>query len=263
METNKTTWDGQAIESPKNVIKELKSLLATIEHPHTGRPQDDVPTNRLLLYIVKDYQRMQREYYGVKERADDAERELAKLKEKHGRIVSRLNHENQVLTNSLKQMQESRKGKQIVELRQRIEELKASRDAVIREMTDDLTTQLDERTRQLEEARRHIKTLAAMVADPDKAVDVSIDLSHTLKGDDEKAWLDESREHLATALTRLEQTEERLAAYQDTIKEGVEKYEEYSTFSNALKKINRAFDRIDSACAHIENFFDVVGELKL
>ena len=190
METNKTTWDGQTIESPKDIIKELKSLLATIEHPHTGRPQDDVPTNRLLLHIVKDYQRMQHEYYGVKECADDAERELAKLKERHARVASRLNHENQVLTNSLKQMQsslkqmqESRKGKQIVELRQRIEELKASRDAVIKEMTDDLTTQLDERTRQLEEARRHIKTLAAMVADPDKAVDVSIDLSHTLKGE--------------------------------------------------------------------------------
>ena len=51
--------------------------------------------------------------------------------------------------------------------------------------------------------------------------------------------------------------------YKTKLRPYVEKYEEYSTFKDSMKKLNKAFDKLDSACAHIENFFEVVGEIKV
>ena len=50
---------------------------------HNRKPQDDVPVDQIIHYIVKDYQRMFLTFHDMKERAEKAEAKIEELKKKY------------------------------------------------------------------------------------------------------------------------------------------------------------------------------------
>lgn len=257
MEKNilRTTWDGQPIVSPRNIYQELHRTLSIMEHPRTGRSQDDVPANKILLYTIKDYQRMLEENAKLKEKI-----EKKKKSWENNEILTKKNNK---LSNKVAELENKLKERdaQIAEIRQ-------NRDIIVRDVTEDLQEQLDATRKQLKEARQQIVAMAGVIASSggDASQAVSIDLSRILHPEDdpeEREWMEKSLAHLDKVFLSLNVVENRLNMYLGIVKEGVEKYEEYSTFKDSMKKLNKAFGKLDSACAHIENFFEVVGEIKV
>ena len=60
---------------------------------HNRRPQDDVPVDLIIHYIVKDYQRMYLTYDEMEKRALKAEATIEELKEKHLKDLEGKNRE--------------------------------------------------------------------------------------------------------------------------------------------------------------------------
>ena len=50
---------------------------------HNRKPQEDVPVDQIIHYIVKDYQRMFLTFHDMKERAEKAEAKIEELMKKH------------------------------------------------------------------------------------------------------------------------------------------------------------------------------------
>ena len=253
-ENVKATWDGQQTDQPRNIYQELHRTLAVMEHPHTGRSQDDVPSERILLYVIKDYQRMLEENIKLKQKIEDKKR-----KWENNDVLKK---ERNKLSNEVARLQNNlaERDKQIAELRQ-------GREAVVKAMTDDLQQELDTAHQHLREARQQIVTLAGIISSGGDAGQLGgLDLSRVLHPADdpeEREWLGKSLDHLNNAFLRLSEIEDRLNMYLIVVRGAVERYEEFSSFKNSVKKLGKASDKIESCCAHIEQFFEVVGDIKI
>lgn len=198
------------------------------------RPQDGVPTERIVHNIVKDYQRMFNGFHAMRERAEKAEAMVKEYQEK----CSKLRSDNDKL----------RKG-----FEKNLEEVRASRDAVVKETTEELQERIDALTRQN-------KFLAQAVIEPEK-VDLLLNkLNEPMVFDSNDEILQEAMKQLERALLRMTAIEGRLADVENLAKQ--RDYTE-KEMNHALTKFNKAFDKIDSATRRIENFFDKIGEIRI
>lgn len=192
-------------------------------------PQRDVPTEKIIHYIVKDYQRMYNGFHAMRESKDTRIDELLKKISRKQATIAALQDENK-------------------RLRLQVNEVQASRNAVVREVTADL----EER---LKEANRKVNLLIQALQDPQAIYEIN---SHTLTTDDDREWMGKAMKQLEKAeynftsiSARLTECEAALLGVTDSIeKRGI------------LSKINKAFSKIDSCVNHIEEFFKKVGNIK-
>ena len=253
----RTSWDddGQAAAQPRNIYQELHRTLSIMEHPHTGRSQDDVPSGRILLYVIKDYQRMQDENVKLKQKIEDKKRKWENndvLKKQRDKLAGEVRELQNRLTERDSQLAELRQG----------------RDAVVRAMTDDLQSELKATRLQLKDARQTIVSLADMIADGDDGTQPRpvIDLSRVLHPDtdeEQRQWMTTSLDRLETALLRLTDVENCLNMYLAATRNAVTHYEDFSSFKSNIKKLDKSCSRIHSACDLISQFFEKVGDIRI
>ena len=84
---------------------------------HKTKPQDDIPTDVIIHYIVKDYQRMFLAFDEAKARAEKAEAEILELKETHYKEL--LNRDKEIANRDreiekLKKLLESKTAKRMM-----------------------------------------------------------------------------------------------------------------------------------------------------
>ena len=206
------------------------------EEKEYGRraPQRGVPTEKVIHYIVKDYQRMYNGFHALRERAEKAEERVKEYQEK----CAKLRSDNTKLQNDYKK---------------NIEDVRTSRNAVVKEATEELQERIDFLTKQN-------KFLAQAVIEPEK-VDLLLNkLNEPMVFDSNDEVLQEAMKQLEHALLRMTAIEGRLADVENLTKQ--RDYTE-KEMNHALTKFNKAFGKIDSATRRIENFFDKVGEIQI
>lgn len=198
------------------------------------RPQDGVPTERIVHNIVKDYQRMFNGFHAMRERAEKAEEMVKEYQEK----CAKLRSDNAKLQKDYKK---------------NIEDVRSSRDAVVKDVTEELQERVDFLTKQN-------KFLAQAVIEPEK-VDLLLNkLNEPMAFSSDDEVLLEAMKQLEKALIRMTAIEGRLADVENLAKQ--RDYTE-KEMNHALTKFNKAFGKIDSATSRIENFFDKIGEIRI
>lgn len=201
------------------------------------RPQQDVPNEVIIHNIVKDYQRMYNGFHAMRESKDAHIGELLKKISKKSITISNLQAENK-------------------QLRKQLEEVRASRNAVAKAVSEDIEEQLAEANKRLEAANRKNNLLIQALQDPNIVYEVN---SHTLTDGDDKEWMDKAKKQLEKAMLNFTAIEARLAECETALKGVTETVEG----TRAISKINKAFTKIDSCVSHIEDFFVKVGNIKI
>ncbi|MBR1527001.1 MAG: hypothetical protein IJ640_10165 [Prevotella sp.] len=231
------------------------------------RPQDDIPTEVIIHYIVKDYRRMfnkAQQFEPSLKNKQDKIRELVHQLRK--RQVAALTDEQvkkllQNLTNKVEKQEE-----ELTQLRQeneqlkaendkfdaRLEEVRSSRNSVIEAVTDDLQQKLDE-------ANQRIKLLAQAVVDPEKADSVFLQQCtvHTIETDDDRKWMAGATKQLEKAAMQLLSVADRLTNVEEALK-GIDGID----IAKVLKNHGKALSRLTAVISHIECFFDKVGDIQ-
>ena len=195
-------------------------------------PQHDIPAERIIHYIVKDYQRMYNGFHTMREEKQTYIDELLKKISKKTNTISNLQAENK-------------------KLREQIKDLKSSREAVVKAVTEDLEEQL-------ENANRKMSLLAQAVAYPTKAVDI-----HTIVTDDDKKWMSKAMKQLEKAMISLTTIQTRLEETHDGMGKALEQRLIGGDADKVYRRFSKAFSKIDSCVSHIEDFFTKVGNIKI
>ena len=193
------------------------------------RPQDEIPVEKIIHYIVKDYRRMFLEFDALENRALKAEAKVAAMREKNLKMSSELGHIRKVYDNKLAEMQKDR-------------------DVVVQELMADLNSKLNA-------ANRKNNLLMQALQDPNA---INVINTHTIDLDEDKEWMDRAMGQLEKAMLNFVSIESRLYecekildnATEDIIKDGI------------IKRMNKALTKINSCVSHIEDFFTKVGNLK-
>ena len=192
-------------------------------------PQQDVPTEVIIHYIVKDYQRMFLDYHEVKDRAEKAEGKILDLKEKHR--------------------------SQILKKEREIEQLKV-----------DLETQKTEKVQQLEEklaaAQQQNRLLARAIISQNNNEEPKVLFQGMLPADAQELEK-KIGVQLSDALLKLTAAEERLAFYQEQIENNTIPDVDAIAMKSFLAKVSRAFGKIESATQHIENFYKLANGIPM
>lgn len=196
---------------------------------HNRKPQDDIPTEVIIHYIVKDYQRMFLTYGEMKQRAEKAEAKILDLKEKHY---------NQV----------------------------AKRDKEIEQLKQDLEAKNKEKIKELEEklaaAQQQNRLLAKAVITQNSSGDGKVLFQGMLPAD-AKELEKKMGVQLGDALIKLTSAEERLAFYQEQLENKTIPDVDAISMRSFLAKVSRAFGKIESATQHIENFYKLANGIPL
>lgn len=202
-------------------------------------PQRDVPTEKIIHYIVKDYQRMYNGFHAMREEKQAYIDELLKKLSKKTNAISRLQSENKILMD-------------------RIKEVQASRDAVVREITEDLEEQL-------EEANRRIALLAQAVTDPDKADSVFLKRCQvrTIETDDDRKWMKKAMAQLEKAMLNFTTIQARLDETYEAMGKALSQQIIGGDADRTYNRFAKVFPKIDSCVSHIEDFFIKVGDIKI
>jgi len=258
-----TFWDAKG--HPKETVK---TETQKVEQKRT-RPQDDVPIEVIIHYIVKDYRRMFNKYEKITPTLIQLRETIKDLKHKlNQKQVEQMSDEKQknVMQGMMKNAEMARKTiseltferdhlKQKVErLTAQMEDIRSSRSAVVEAVTDDLQQKLDE-------ANKRIKLLAQAVVEPSKADSVFLQQCtvHTIETDEDKKWMDGAMKQLEKAAMKLLAVEERLLKVEETIKDSVTGID----VTKAFKNLGKVVSNITSTLSHIECFMDKVGDIKI
>lgn len=195
-----------------------------ISRHHRG--QDDVPVERLIHYIVKDYRRMYLDYDELRARVRRAEQKVQDARDK--------NYEIQKVNERLQK------------------QIDIQMDTRHKFANKKLVNVLDEK---LQEARRQNRLLAQAVVEENKnysvdSLSLGSALADTTLGNQ---IIGQVSRHLEKALIKLTEVEERLAEYEDTLEKIVVMDPQSSGKEMLLNQIKQAFKDISSSTSHIEN----------
>ena len=203
------------------------------------QPQHDIPTERIIHYIVKDYQRMYNGFHTMREEKQAYIDELLKKISKKSATISNLQAENRALRNQL-------------------EEVRKSREAVTKAISEDLEEQL-------EEANRKIALLAQAVTDPSKADSVFLQQCrvHTIETDDDRTWMKKAMKQLEKALLNFTTIQARLSETYEAMGKALDQQIIAGDADKVYNRFAKVFPKIESCVSHIEDFFLKVGEIKV
>lgn len=206
------------------------------------RPQDSVPIEEIIYYIVRDYQRMYSSFSDMERQRDKAMEKEKDATEKRSKLESRYKAKIQELE------------KEVATLNTRILDMKESRSDVI----EAATSALEE---QLREAENKIRLLAQAVVEPNKLDSVFLQslAVHTIETDDDRKWMGNAMKQLEKAAMSLLSAEERLVKCEEALKE----IPKDDSVERAVKNYSKVFLKINSTLSHIECFMDKVGDIKI
>ena len=191
---------------------------------HNRKPQDDVPVDLIIHYIVKDYQRMYLTYDEMEKRALKAEATIEELKEKHRKD---LEGKNRVIKNM----------KMNIESKEHVEQMKEKLDT----------------------ARQQNLVLANAIVALNKGNGTLTSFQGLGISIDAKDLEKKVSTQLGEALIKLTAVEERLSNCQQLLENCNEINKDAIQIKTLLTKIAKAFGQIDSASKHIENFYKLAN----
>jgi DNA repair exonuclease SbcCD ATPase subunit len=191
---------------------------------HNRKPQDDVPVDLIIHYIVKDYQRMYLTYDEMEKRALKAEATIEELKEKH---LKDLEGKNRVIKNM----------KMNIESKEHVEQMKEKLDT----------------------ARQQNLVLANAIVALNKGNGTLTSFQGLGISIDAKDLEKKVSTQLGDALIKLTAVEERLSNCQQLLENCNEINKDAIQIKTLLTKIAKAFGQIDSASKHIENFYKLAN----
>ena len=192
-------------------------------------PQRDIPSEVIIHYIVKDYQRMFLAYHDLKARAEKAEAKIFDMTDKHA-------------------SQLSKKDKEIEKLK---EELESKNKDRIKELEEKLAA-----------TQQQNRLLAWAVISQNSGENPRVLFQGMLPAD-AKELEKKIGIQLADALTKLTVAEERLAYYQDMLENNTIPDIDAISMKSFIAKVTRAFGKIDSAAQRIENFYNLVNGIPM
>lgn len=193
------------------------------------RPQDDVPADRIIHYIVKDYRRMYHSHDELRAKVRRAEQKVKVAREQNAKLAQ----------------QNERLQKQLVDEQ-------GNRENIGFKTLYKVIHKLDE---QLKEARRQNRLLAETVIGANKNLNISESNfgSIFVETPSGRGLVEHVSKQLEKALTKLGNVEEELEEYEDTL-EKIVCLDENSTGRAMLQeRIKNAFREISAASSHIEN----------
>lgn len=190
------------------------------------RPQRDIPTEVIIKYVVKDYRRMFLAFDEMQTRAEKAEAQVRELREKNFMKAANID--------GLRK-----------EYKQKLDEVRASRNAEIAAVTDDLREQLDE-------ANRKVRILLQAFDNPEVLKSLG---GMTLSSTDEKKWMHGCTKQLKKAMMNFDYMETRLDEMRQLMEDGsTEKFD---------ARLSRVLAKMDACTDRIGNFLDKVGDIKI
>lgn len=192
---------------------------------HIIKPQEDVPTEVIIHYIVKDYQRMFLAFDEMKTRAEKAEAEILEMKEIHHKQI-----ENRV--------------KEIDNLRKE---------------DKDRTNKLEE---QLAAVQHQNRLLAQTVISNNSKGDGSV-LFRGMVPADAKELEKKIGVQLSEALLKLTAAFEKLTYFQEKLENDELSDIEAANMDYFLSKVARTFNKIEASTQHIENFYKLVNGIPI
>ena len=199
------------------------------------RPQDGVPKERIIHYIVKDYRRMFNTYHALLDKVKELEAKLKEAHEKNLRMSSSMNAERQKFKEAMRQLQESR-------------------SAVVDAVTEDLEDEI-------KELKRQNRILAEAVVNGNQDNVRVIRETINLNSPSEREWMKRSLKQLEQANMKLDATishlNESKTYVEDIASEGYK--EKDAAF--LLKKIGKAHSKLESALSHIATFFEKTSKI--
>ncbi len=192
---------------------------------HKMKPQEDVPTEVIIHYIVKDYQRMFLTFDEMKTRAEKAEAEILEMKEIHHKQI-----ENRV--------------KEIDNLRKE---------------DKDRTNKLEE---QLAAIQYQNRLLAHAVISNNSKENGSVLFKGMVPADamelEKKIGV-----QLSEALLKLTAAVEKLTYFQEKLENDELPDVETANMDYFLNKVARTFNKIEASTQHIENFYKLVNGIPI
>lgn len=199
------------------------------------KPQ--LPTELVIHYIVKDYQRMFEERDSFLARIAKAQKKVEELEDKNYKL--RKNSEKQS-TAYEERLQKA--AKEIAAKDKELEELRS------------LTTEM----------QRQIKKLTEVIADPVKKAELLDELIHPrVIGKDDMKWVDDSLRQLQKANEKLEVVEQWCAEFHGLLEMAVEKGMDSGVIHSAIGRLPKVFNKTNSALQRIDNFFKIVGSIEM
>ena len=238
------------------------------------RPQDDVPIEVIIHYIVKDYRRMWNTWHEYKKLDEATNQQIeARAKALSKRLVdsrpeeiAKLHAIIKVRNEQIERLKATQSSpsrriyRECDELREKcakltaqVEELRSTRNAVIEAVTDDLQQKLDE-------ANQRIKLLVKAVIDPEQADSALLQQCtvHAIETDDDRKWMAGATKQLEKAAMQLLSVADRLAKMEEALKgtNGID-------IDKALKNHGKALSKLTAVISHIECFFDKVGDIQV
>lgn len=198
------------------------------------KPQNYIPTERIIHYIVKDYQRMFNGFHAMRESKDAYIDELLKKLAKKSNAISNLQAENK-------------------RLRQQIKEVQASRNEVAKAVSEDLAEQL-------KAAKKKVKILVQALDDPNALNKLN---EHIISSDDDKIWMDKAMKQLEKALLNFTAIQARLVDTSDSMGKALEQRLIGGDADKVYNRFAKVFPKIDACVSHIEDFFTKIGNIKI
>ena len=192
---------------------------------HKMKPQEDVPTEVIIHYIVKDYQRMFLAFDEMKTRAEKAEAEILEMKEIHHKQI-----ENRV--------------KEIDNLRKE---------------DKDRTNKLEE---QMAAVQYQNRLLAHAVISNNSKENGSV-LFKGMVPADAKELEKKIGVQLSEALLKLTAAVEKLTYFQEKLENDELPDVETANMNYFLSKVARTFNKIEASTQHIENFYKLVNGIPI
>lgn len=204
-----------------------------------GRPQDELPYEVRMKYIIKDYRRINEQVEKARRHAELLEKENKELKEDKERLQKRISVVRSQYEAAVK------KNKALVI---NLQEMQSSRDAVVRDVTDGLQQQLNT-------AQRQNKLLVQALSDTDKVEDIPPLVTFSV----DKNMMDIAMKQLEKALERMQSIENRIGI----VEKAVGACSEDGAMRSALRRFSNAYGKIDSVVSRINNFLDIVKYAKV
>lgn len=196
-----------------------------------------LPKEQVIHYIVKDYRRMFTEFDALRERAEKAEAENEKLKEK-----------NRIIRGDLLKLNEKKKA-----------DMQQYKDKVLKDAAN-MREDYEMLNARLNDQIRKNKLLVQALAEPESVTSVlaSLDEPFIVNTKDGKDRLDKALRELEAVKLRLNSMEMRLW----NVEKVVEEHCSEEVVKAYLKRFNAAFGKIDSVMFRIENFLALMKNVR-
>ena len=203
------------------------------------RPQDELPYEVRMKYIIKDYRKINKHVDAARKYAEDMERENKELKEEIRKLQKRITAAHDQYEAALRKQKA---------LTINLKEMQSSRDSVVKEVTDDLQHQCDVVVRQN-------KLLIQALSETDKIEKIPPLAMFCVTKDQ----MDVAVQQLEKALGRMQSIEDRIGI----VEKAVGACYEDGAMRTALRRFSNAYGKIDSVVARINNFLDIVKYAKV